>query len=151
LFCVCSCFFFFKQKTAYEMRISDWSSDVCSSDLTAEHIIKQVAALPYRIDPDGAARILLITSRETRRWIIPKGNPIRGLEAHQAAAREAFEEAGISGIACPAAIGQYTYEKRKRNGNRHLLVDVYPLEIGRASRGGRVCQSVEISGVAFSL
>src|SRR3546814_4672905 len=31
--CVVSCFFFFKQKTAYEMRISDWSSDVCSSDL----------------------------------------------------------------------------------------------------------------------
>src|SRR3546814_3746446 len=30
--CIC-CFFFFKQKTAYEMRISDWSSDVCSSDL----------------------------------------------------------------------------------------------------------------------
>src|SRR3546814_8989520 len=32
--CVCSVFFFFKQKTAYEMRISDWSSDVCSSDLS---------------------------------------------------------------------------------------------------------------------
>src|SRR3546814_18158830 len=31
--CGCSCFFFFKQKTAYELRISDWSSDVCSSDL----------------------------------------------------------------------------------------------------------------------
>src|SRR3546814_2725110 len=31
--CCCSCFFFFKQKPAYEMRISDWSSDVCSSDL----------------------------------------------------------------------------------------------------------------------
>src|SRR3546814_8166211 len=31
------CFFFFKQKTAYEMRISDWSSDVCSSDLSAQH------------------------------------------------------------------------------------------------------------------
>src|SRR3546814_3071634 len=31
----CSCVFFFKQKTAYEMRISDWSSDVCSSDLTS--------------------------------------------------------------------------------------------------------------------
>lgn len=74
---------------------------------------------------------MLITSRETRRWIIPKGNPIRGLEAHQAAAREAFEEAGISGIACPAAIGQYTYEKRKRKGNRHLLVDVYPLAVIR--------------------
>src|SRR3546814_19512438 len=35
LLCVCWCFFFFKQKTAYEMRISDWSSDVCSSDLSA--------------------------------------------------------------------------------------------------------------------
>src|SRR3546814_7632366 len=33
------CFFFFKQKTAYEMRISDWSSDVCSSDLLAQHLI----------------------------------------------------------------------------------------------------------------
>src|SRR3546814_2858334 len=34
MLCVCLFFFFFKQKTAYEMRISDWSSDVCSSDLT---------------------------------------------------------------------------------------------------------------------
>src|SRR3546814_1909237 len=34
--CVLICFFFFKQKTAYEMRISDWSSDVCSSDLNIE-------------------------------------------------------------------------------------------------------------------
>src|SRR3546814_20056660 len=33
MMCVCFFFFFFKQKTAYEMRISDWSSDVCSSDL----------------------------------------------------------------------------------------------------------------------
>src|SRR3546814_3246780 len=34
------CFFFFKQKTAYEMRISDWSSDVCSSDLSAAHVTR---------------------------------------------------------------------------------------------------------------
>src|SRR3546814_4336970 len=33
---LCECVFFFKQKTAYEMRISDWSSDVCSSDLSAD-------------------------------------------------------------------------------------------------------------------
>src|SRR3546814_4906330 len=37
-------FFFFKQKTAYEMRISDWSSDVCSSDLQALDLIKSIAA-----------------------------------------------------------------------------------------------------------
>src|SRR3546814_1075061 len=44
--CVCSCFFlFFKQKTAYEMRISDWSSDVCSSDLSFEAVVASVYAL----------------------------------------------------------------------------------------------------------
>src|SRR3546814_10036467 len=43
------CFFFFKQKTAYEMRISDWSSDVCSSDLAAP-----AAAQVRTIDPNAA-------------------------------------------------------------------------------------------------
>src|SRR3546814_2840542 len=40
LCCLISCFFFFKQKTAYEMRISDWSSDVCSSDLVNGKMIR---------------------------------------------------------------------------------------------------------------
>src|SRR3546814_9569858 len=43
LFCVVVLFFFFKQKTAYEMRISDWSSDVCSSDLCGEFITTEDA------------------------------------------------------------------------------------------------------------
>src|SRR3546814_9555385 len=38
------CFFFFKQKTAYEMRISDWSSDVCSSDLAILRHAREVGA-----------------------------------------------------------------------------------------------------------
>src|SRR3546814_10430385 len=42
-------FFFFKQKTAYEMRISDWSSDVCSSDLREDHRIDVVATLPPQV------------------------------------------------------------------------------------------------------
>ena len=63
--------------------------------------IRQVAALPYRPDPDGNIRVMLITSRETQRWVIPKGNLIKGLRAHEAAAQEAFEEAGVEGIACP--------------------------------------------------
>src|SRR3546814_14108692 len=37
------CFFFFKQKTAYEMRISDWSSDVCSSDLFGADVLRRLA------------------------------------------------------------------------------------------------------------
>jgi uncharacterized protein Yka (UPF0111/DUF47 family)/8-oxo-dGTP pyrophosphatase MutT (NUDIX family) len=92
--------------------------------------IKQIAALPYRIEPDGSAQILLITSRETKRWIVPKGNPIRGLAPHQAAAHEAFEEAGISGIACPVAIGTYQYDKRRPNGkSRRATVDLFPLAV----------------------
>src|SRR3546814_21093061 len=43
LLCMLYSFFFFKQKTAYEMRISDWSSDVCSSDLTGGHIFPGIA------------------------------------------------------------------------------------------------------------
>jgi uncharacterized protein Yka (UPF0111/DUF47 family)/8-oxo-dGTP pyrophosphatase MutT (NUDIX family) len=90
--------------------------------------IRQVAALPYRIEDDGSAQVMLITSRETRRWVIPKGNPIRGLDPHQSAAREAFEEAGISGIACPAPIGTYRYDKRRRSGAiREAEVQVFPL------------------------
>src|SRR3546814_16781508 len=42
------CFFFFKQKTAYEMRISDWSSDVCSSDLNRLRVVFTEAALRER-------------------------------------------------------------------------------------------------------
>lgn len=74
--------------------------------------------------------MLLITSRETRRWVIPKGNPIRGLASHQAAAHEAFEEAGISGIACPTSLGSYSYDKRKKSGvTRRAIVEVFPLTV----------------------
>src|SRR3546814_897234 len=52
LFVCCVCFFFFKQKTAYEMRISDWSSDVCSSDLPLPHLLQPLpAALEIRPQP----------------------------------------------------------------------------------------------------
>src|SRR3546814_4139028 len=65
------CFFFFKQKTAYEMRISDWSSDVCSSDL----LISRMAAICDRYDllvsgaatgnaMDPAAAMRLMMARE---------------------------------------------------------------------------------------
>jgi uncharacterized protein Yka (UPF0111/DUF47 family)/8-oxo-dGTP pyrophosphatase MutT (NUDIX family) len=75
-------------------------------------------------------RILLITSRETRRWVIPKGNPIKGLAAHRAAEHEAFEEAGIAGVACPASLGRYQYRKQRRDGTSRLAtVDVFPLAV----------------------
>jgi predicted phosphate transport protein (TIGR00153 family) len=75
-------------------------------------------------------RLLMITSRETRRWVIPKGNLMRGLPPHLAAAREAYEEAGVAGIACPSALGAYTYWKRRKDGRfKEVSVDVFPLAV----------------------
>ncbi len=92
--------------------------------------IRQVAALPYRTDDNGRVSVLLITSRETRRWVLPKGNPIRGLASHEAAAHEAFEEAGVTGIACPTPLGQYNYWKKRRNGQlKHATVALFPLAV----------------------
>lgn len=66
----------------------------------------QVAALPYRFIGDEL-RILLVTSRGTRRWIIPKGWPMKGKKAHRAAEREALEEAGAKGRVSRLPIGSY--------------------------------------------
>jgi 8-oxo-dGTP pyrophosphatase MutT (NUDIX family) len=83
--------------------------------------LKQVAALPVRHDANGGWQILLVTSRETRRWVIPKGWPWPGLADHEAAANEAYEEAGVVGVSRPDVIGSYSYGKRRRNAG---VVDV---------------------------
>ncbi len=62
--------------------------------------------------------------------MLPKGNPIRGLASHEAAAHEAFEEAGVSGIACPTPLGQYAYLKKRRNGQiKRATVTLFPLAV----------------------
>lgn len=76
----------------------------------------QMAALCHR-GPKANKEYLLITSRDTGRWIIPKGWPIRGLTSKETALREAWEEAGvIKGTASKEPIGTYNYDKRKANG-----------------------------------
>lgn len=87
----------------------------------------QVAALPLTIGGDGVARVLLLTSRETRRWVIPKGWPMKGLKPHEAAAQEALEEAGVTGQAKKKPIGTYTYFKRREAHFDVCRVDVYLL------------------------
>src|SRR3546814_1658609 len=63
--CVRVLFFFFKQKTAYEMRISDWSSDVCSSDLLEENKArKKEAVAAEKPRPPKVARITSWEQRE---------------------------------------------------------------------------------------
>jgi len=90
---------------------------------------QQIAALPFRFD-DGQLRVMLITSRETRRWVIPKGWPMRGLKPHRAAEREAYEEAGLKGHVGKVAVGTYAYKKRLANGVAvPCEVSVFPLQV----------------------
>lgn len=88
---------------------------------------RQVAALPFRQDEDGV-HLLMVTSRTRKRWILPKGNPIKGLAPNKVAEVEALEEAGVVGPACDKAIGAYAYDHLNDDGSiRPSKVAVYPL------------------------
>jgi 8-oxo-dGTP pyrophosphatase MutT (NUDIX family) len=99
--------------------------------------VEQAAALCCRISALGELEVLLVTSLETNRWIIPKGNIRRGERAYRCAQREAFEEAGVEGKIRKRPLGYYRYLKDREFDNRvsvHLLrlkseQDVYP-ELG---------------------
>ena len=94
----------------------------------------QVAALCYRRTKKGK-EILLITSRDTGRWIIPKGWPIDGKNAAGAAAQEAWEEAGVKeGQVANNAIGSYEYRKELNTGGNTICeTQVFPLEVSALS------------------
>ena len=97
----------------------------------------QYGALCWRPAGTGV-EILLVTSRDTGRWVIPKGWPIEGLDPAQSAAREAWEEAGARGVADPDCLGCYSYEKvlrRAPEGQEDqtvpCVVAVYALQVAR--------------------
>jgi 8-oxo-dGTP pyrophosphatase MutT (NUDIX family) len=78
---------------------------------------------------------MLVTSRETRRWIIPKGWPKKGKSARRSAAREAFEEAGVVGAVGRRPVGSFSYKKRLKNGKSiRCKVRVFPLEVKRQKK-----------------
>lgn len=95
----------------------------------------QYGALPYAVDDDGELRILLVTSRATRRWIIPKGWPMKLRRPHKAAAQEAFEEAGVVGRPFKEPIGAYQYDKLTDDGvSIRCTVTVFPLRVRRLDK-----------------
>lgn len=103
--------------------------------------------MPYRTDGnaiDAPVRVLLITSRESRRWVIPKGNQPTGMTPHTAAAAEAEDEAGVCGAVCPTPIGSYRYRKRRGNGASLMVdVDVFPLAVTRELDRWKECRERE--------
>ena len=92
---------------------------------------KQVGALPVMYGADGVLRVMLITSRDTQRLIIPKGWPMKGRKDHRAAAIEAQEEAGLIGRIHRKSIGSYTYWKRRPGHFIYCRVKVFILEVYR--------------------
>src|SRR5882757_3949548 len=91
--------------------------------------IRQVAAIPFRLRKDGGLEVLLVTSRTTRRFIVPKGWPMKGKSGRKAATIEAEEEAGVLGKTLKQPAGTYSYWKRMTSGFIRVDVIVYLLEV----------------------
>ena len=103
-------------------------------DIPADALLHQVAALPYRMMSDDL-EVLLITSRDSGRWLIPKGWRMKNHSLSAAAAVEAFEEAGLRGTITKKPLGAYTYTKTIRNGVIAVCrVDVYAMAVKRQAK-----------------
>ncbi|MBW8284149.1 MAG: NUDIX hydrolase [Rhizobium sp.] len=92
---------------------------------------QQYAALCFRKrKKQSVLEVLLVTSRDTGRWVIPKGWPMRGKKSHLVAEREAYEEAGVKGNVSREPIGYYTYHKGMNDGLKVACrVQVHALEV----------------------
>ena len=99
----------------------------------------------------AALEVLVVTTRQSRRWIVPKGWPIKRLTPSKSAAREAFEEAGVRGKIGARAIGVFRYKKtagEKNGDDPDYEVKIFPLLVRRQSAtwpefGQRVVQWVD--------
>ena len=93
----------------------------------------QFAALCWRVHKDQV-QVLLVTSRNTKRWIIPKGWPMDGETAADAAATEAWEEAGVIGRVGHQCAGIYTYQKDMGDHKLPVVVAVFPLRMKKQKK-----------------
>ena len=92
---------------------------------------RQIAALCWRRDKSGEVEFLLVTTRRTSRWTPPRGWPMEGRTMAEAAAVEAWEEAGARGVVADMPAGAYRYDKLKSVGGlgSPVEVTVFPMEI----------------------
>ncbi|MDK1483201.1 NUDIX domain-containing protein, partial [Sinorhizobium sp. 6-117] len=94
-------------------------------------VVEQIGAICHRFGENGSVQVLLITTRDSHRWTIPKGWPIKKLKPHRVAEREAWEEAGILGKAKKRPLGYYTYVKTLENGRKVVpVVAAHLLKVG---------------------
>jgi len=112
---------------------------------------QQYGALCYRVKKkSGEFEVLLMTSRDTGRWVIPKGWPMTRKCAHEVAMQEAFEEAGVRGVVEPETLGAYTYPKVLRDGVQVVCkVQVYALEVTNMMKNFKEKGERRIEWVSF--
>ena len=90
--------------------------------------------MPFILD-EGRIRVMLITSRDTGRWIIPKGWLKKSISPAELAALEAYEEAGLKGLIGKKPVGEYDYVKRLDDGSDvKCTVTVYPLLVEKQAK-----------------
>lgn len=90
----------------------------------------QFGALCFRYRDGDAFDVLVITSRDSGRWVIPKGWPMKGKKPHEAAAIEAWEEAGVRGKAKKKSVGRYTYLKELDDGSVvPCMVEMFQVQV----------------------
>ena len=101
-------------------------------------LLKQVGALPLRKAPSNTIEVLLVSSRDTGRWVIPKGWPSKRMVDSAAAAREAKQEAGVVGKIAKKPVGNYRYRKIEKENVRLIEVDVYLLWVKKEKKQWKV-------------
>ena len=115
--------------------------------------------MPCRTRPDGQIEVLLVTGKGSRRWIIPKGWPMPGMTLAEAAAQEAFEEAGVRGRVDPQPLGDFRHEKNVGPADIEMRIVVhamsveqelvdYPEARSRERRWFSIAEAVEAVGSA---
>lgn len=103
-------------------------------DASKRDVRTQFGALCWRVK-NGALQVLLITSRRSRRWIIPKGWPMDQETPAKAAKTEAWEEAGVDGKVSPVCLGIFSYSKELDPGETlPCVVAVFPVKVKTLSK-----------------
>lgn len=98
-------------------------------------VTDQIAALPMRWEKGGKLRVLMVTSRDRGRWVMPKGWLMDGKKPWRAAEIEALEEAGAAGFISKKPVGVYHYDKLMGDGTSlRCRVTLYPLMVERLRR-----------------
>ncbi len=107
--------------------------EIALGDASKTDLRTQFAALCYRIKNEKL-QFCLITSRGSGRWIVPKGWPMDGQTPMDAAATEAYEEAGVRGKTLPRPIGVFSYNKMHSDDELPCIAVVYPLRVKKVLR-----------------